>query len=149
VLVTIDCSVPFSRLRTEVFVILVLFVAVVFCVTRRGLLGGNVRPLVSILAVQLLPAFLTGFSFGLDGFVRALGLTHTAVDALVGMDDEHVLALVKAVDGADLDAVGELALDAILVDDVRHAGFLAPAGSRAHAGTTLTRLRPIGLPGAM
>jgi len=41
------------------------------------------------------------------------------------MDDEHVLALVEAVDGADLDAVHVLAFDAGFSDDVRH-GALRP-----------------------
>src|SRR5262245_7597697 len=36
------------------------------------------------------------------------------------MNDEHVLALIEAIDGANLNAVRELALDAILVDDVGH-----------------------------
>jgi hypothetical protein len=34
------------------------------------------------------------------------------------MDDKHVLTLVKAIDGADLHAVHQFALDATLVDDV-------------------------------
>ena len=58
---------------------------------------------------------------GFDCVHRAFGLANPAVDALVRMDDEHVLAFVEAVDRADLDAVGELALDAVLVDDVGHA----------------------------
>jgi hypothetical protein len=36
------------------------------------------------------------------------------------MDDEHVLALIEAVDGADLDAIHVLALDAVVRDDVGH-----------------------------
>jgi hypothetical protein len=36
------------------------------------------------------------------------------------MDDEHVLAFVKAVDGADLDAVGVFAGDAVIGDDIGH-----------------------------
>jgi len=48
-----------------------------------------------------------------------------AVDALVGVDHQHVLALVEAVDGADLDAVHVLALDAVFGDDVGHALIIA------------------------
>jgi hypothetical protein len=40
---------------------------------------------------------------------------------LVGVDDEHVLALVEAIDRADLDAIGVFALDAGFIDDVGHA----------------------------
>jgi hypothetical protein len=36
------------------------------------------------------------------------------------MDDEHVLALIKAVDWADLHAIGVFALDAVFIDDVGH-----------------------------
>ena len=42
-------------------------------------------------------------------------------NAVVGVDDEHVLALVEAIDRADLDAIGVFALDAGFIDDVGHA----------------------------
>ena len=42
---------------------------------------------------------------GQDRLDRALGLADAAIDAFVGVDDEHVLALVEAVDRAHLDAV--------------------------------------------
>src|SRR5215471_17781419 len=70
---------------------------------------------------------------------RALGLAHPAVDALVGVDDEHVLALVEAVDRAYLDAIGVLALDAAVVDDIGHRPFHLEGGS---ATTFAMALRP-------
>jgi len=39
-------------------------------------------------------------------------LTYPTIDAFVGMDDEHVFALVEAIDGADLDVIHQLAPDA-------------------------------------
>jgi hypothetical protein len=36
------------------------------------------------------------------------------------MDDQHVLALVETIYRADLNAVGILALDAVISDDVSH-----------------------------
>jgi hypothetical protein len=36
------------------------------------------------------------------------------------MDDEHVLAFIEAVDGANLDAVHVFALNAIVGDDIGH-----------------------------
>jgi hypothetical protein len=36
------------------------------------------------------------------------------------MDDEHVLAFIEAVDGANLDAVHVFAADAVVRDDVGH-----------------------------
>jgi hypothetical protein len=38
------------------------------------------------------------------------------------MDDEHILALIEAVDGTHRDTVGGLTLDASLIDDVGHKG---------------------------
>jgi len=36
------------------------------------------------------------------------------------VDDQHVLALVKTIDGADFNAVHVFAFDAIVVDDIGH-----------------------------
>jgi hypothetical protein len=55
-----------------------------------------------------------------DRFGRAFRLAHTTIDAFVGMNDEHVLAGIEAVDRADLHAVHILALDAVFGDDVGH-----------------------------
>ena len=51
---------------------------------------------------------------------RAFRFADAAVDAFVGMDDEHVLALVEAVHRTHLHAIHVFALDAILDDDVGH-----------------------------
>jgi hypothetical protein len=40
------------------------------------------------------------------------------------MNDEHVLALLEAVHGADLDAIGVLAPDASFGHDISHVGTL-------------------------
>src|SRR5690606_11322891 len=72
----------------------------------------------------------------------------TAVDALVGMDVQHPIALVDAVDGALVDACAIFQIDAGLCDDVGHGcsePFTAgvsilpppPRGiARGHARTT-------------
>jgi hypothetical protein len=39
------------------------------------------------------------------------------------VDDQHVFALVEAIDGADLDAISIFALDAVFSDDVGHPGL--------------------------
>ena len=57
---------------------------------------------------------------GEDRLDRALGHAERAVDALVRIDDEEIRALAKAVDRADVDAVGVLAADAGFGDDVGH-----------------------------
>src|SRR5690606_12938115 len=63
---------------------------------------------------------------GKDRLGRAFRLAHAAVDALVGVDDEHVLALVEAIDRTDLDAVHVLALDAVVRDHIGHRRLPAP-----------------------
>src|SRR5262245_34044584 len=89
-------------------------------VGRRRAFTRDVRPLAGEVGVDLQPLLRLAVGVGQDRLGRALGLAHAAVDALVRMDDEHVLALVEAVDGADLDTVHVLALDAVFGDDVSH-----------------------------
>ena len=69
----------------------------------------------------------------LSGLMASTGHsgTHTAVDTLLGMDDEHILALIEAVDGTNRDTIGGLTLDASLIDNVGH-----------------NRTQPVGIPGA-
>ena len=60
---------------------------------------------------------------GEDRFRGTLGNADTAVDALVGVYDEHVLAFVEAVHGTNFHAVGVFALDTIFSDDVGQLGL--------------------------
>ena len=53
--------------------------------------------------------FQPGLGVGLDCLDRAFRFG-PAIDAFVGMDDEHVFALVEAIHGAHLDAVHVLHL---------------------------------------
>ena len=62
--------------------------------------------------------FRGGIGVGEYRFGWAFWNTHTAIDALIRVNDEHVLAFIKAVDRAYLDTVGVLALDAVVSDDV-------------------------------
>ena len=73
-----------------------------------------------IVGIQLEPALDAGLGVREDRLSWAFGLAHTAVDALIGVNDKHVLALVEAVDRADFNAVGIFALDAGFSDDVSH-----------------------------
>src|SRR6185436_686563 len=89
-------------------------------VGRRRPLAGDVRPFHREIGIEREPLLRLAVRIGQDGLRRALGLAYAAVDALVGMNDEHVVAFVEAVHGADLDAVHVLALDAVFGDDVSH-----------------------------
>ena len=55
---------------------------------------------------------------GLYGVHRTFRHANTAVDAFVRVDHEHVLALIKAIHGAHLDAVHRFTANAALIDDV-------------------------------
>src|SRR6185436_9142379 len=103
-------------------------------VGRRGALARDVRPLDREIGVHLEPLLRLGVGVRQDRLGRALGLAHAAVDALVGVDDEHVLALVEAVDRADLDAVHIFAADAGVGDDVGHGSKAPSLGDSALRG---------------
>src|SRR5215831_9556119 len=115
------CLIPRAWLGREVLLEFVLLVAEIVRVRRCFLLGRDVGPGLGVLAIELQPLLKPRLGVGLDCVHRALRLTDPAVDAFVGVDDEHVLAFVEAVDWAHFHAVRELALDAVLVDDVGHA----------------------------
>ena len=57
---------------------------------------------------------------GINGAHGAFGDAHGAVYALVGVDDQHVLAFTKTIDGADIDAVSVFALNTGITYDMHH-----------------------------
>src|SRR5262249_9395763 len=81
---------------------------------------------------------------------RADRLAGAAVDALIGMDEELVGALVDAVDRADLNAGLVLHVDAGLRDTVRHSELVLRSRSRRRfAVAVLKPARAGGTPGAL
>src|ERR1700692_3803876 len=74
----------------------------------------NVRPSLGVLGIDAQPLLKTGLGVRLDRLDRTFGLANTAIDALVGMNDEHVLALVEAVHRTHFDAIHVFAFDAIV-----------------------------------
>src|SRR6185369_3265918 len=111
---------PFAGVRGEVLGVLVRYFLPLVRVRRRRALAGDVGPLQREVGVHLEP--LIGLRVGVrhDRLGRAFGFADAAIDALVRVDHQHVLALVEAIHGADLDAVHVLALDASFGDDVSH-----------------------------
>ena len=80
-------------------------------------------------------------AIGNDRFDRAFRLAHPAIDAFVGMDDEHVLALVEAIDRANLDAIHVFAADAGFSDDVGHdVGFFSSMSAIAMGRSSVESL---------
>src|SRR6185295_16598793 len=105
---------------TEVLAELVLLPFPLFGVRRSLPLLGNIRPSPGVFGVHLKPLLEARFGVRLDRVHGAFRLADAAVDAFVGVDDEHILALVEAVHRADLDAVHVLAANASIGDDVGH-----------------------------
>ena len=91
---------------------------------RRLFFRYDVGPFRRVFSVKLQPEFRRlRFSVGKDRFRRAFRHADTAVDALLRVDNEHVLAFVEAVHGTYLHAVRVLAFDAVLGDHKRHFNF--------------------------
>ena len=86
----------------------------------------NVRPDFRVFCIQRQPFLKPRLGVGLDRVDWAFRLADPAIAAFVRMDDEHVLALVEAIDRADLDAIHQFAADAGFGDDVGHdLGFFS------------------------
>jgi hypothetical protein len=89
-----------------------------FGIYRRVAFDSYIGPGFCIISVELEPLLGSVLGVGLDRFDRTFWLTYPAIDAFVGMDDEHVFALVETIDGANLHAIHQLALDAGFIDDI-------------------------------
>ena len=80
----------------------------------------DVGPFFRVFGVDLEPFLGVGLGIGNDGFDRAFRFADAAIDTLVRMDHQHVLALVEAIHGANHDTVHQFALDTALGDDIGH-----------------------------
>lgn len=127
--------VAFAGFGGEIFIEFALLLDKIVGIGRGVFLGRNIWPLFSIVTIDLEPFLQIGFGIRLDRFNRAFRLTHTAIDTLIRMDDEHVLAFVKTVDRAHFNAIRVFTLDAVLIDDIRHSSvsvyYLILAGFQA------------------
>src|SRR6056297_675627 len=91
---------------------------------QRVFLGDDDRPVLGVLPVELHPFLHFGLGIRPNGVGGAFRLANAAVDAFVGVDHQHVLALVETVHRADFHTVGVLAGDAIVGDDIGHGKTL-------------------------
>src|SRR6202008_2880085 len=94
-------SVALARIGGEIFVELAVLALMLVGVGGAVLLAGDVRPFGGVIGVHLQPLLEPALGVGKDRLGRAFRLADAAVDALAGIDDEHVLALVETVDGAN------------------------------------------------
>src|SRR6185437_11121242 len=103
----------------------------VFGIRRWLTLYGDVWPDLSITSIDLEPLFESRLSVRLDRIDRAFRLANTTIDAFVGVDDEHVLPLIEAVDRTHLDTVHVLTFDTAFIDDVGQLSPLSPRHGRS------------------
>jgi hypothetical protein len=118
--------VAFARFSRKVQFKLVLFTVKFFAIGGTIALYGDVGPLVRIFGIDLQPFVEPWFGVGFYGFSGALGLTYTAIDALIRVYNEHIFAFIKAVHGTYFYTVHIFALNAVIDDDIGH--FTTPAG---------------------
>ena len=81
-----------------------------FGIYRRVAFDRYIGPYLCVVSVELEPLLGPILGVRLDCFDRTFRLTYPTIDAFVGMDDEHVFALVETIDGAYLHAIHQLHL---------------------------------------
>jgi hypothetical protein len=113
-------SVAGARSRRKIFLEFAFHTLKILGVGRGFLLLGDVRPGLGIFGIHLKPFFQARLGIGLDGVGGTFGLAHTAVDTFIRMNDQHIVAFVEAVYGADFNAIGVFAFNAGFSDDVSH-----------------------------
>src|SRR5690606_21341314 len=117
-------SIPLAGLLRKVLLELFGNTVPLLGVGGRIPLFGDIGPNRGVPGVTLQPRLEPPLGIGRDRLGRAFRLADAAGDGLVGVDDEHVLALVEAIDGTDLDAVEVFALNAVVGDDIGHQASL-------------------------
>src|ERR1700733_6475790 len=109
-----------ARIGREILLVFAVYVLERIGIGRGFGLPGDIRPGAGIVAVEPDPAFRLLVAIGDDRFSRAFRFADPAIDAFIRMDDEHILALVEAVDGGYFHSIHILALDAGFGDDIGH-----------------------------
>jgi hypothetical protein len=95
----------------------------------RLALDRDIGPHQRVVGVQLEPFLEVRFAIGQDGLRGAFRFTYAAVDALVGMDHQHIVPLVETIDRAHFDAIHVFAFYAIVGDHIGHDDCLAEVRS--------------------
>ena len=99
------------------------FHALKFLGVSRGIpLDRDIWPFRRIFRVDFEPLFEARLGIRLDRINGAFRLANATIDAFIGVNDQHVFALVEAIHGADFNAVHIFAFNAVIIDDVGHVG---------------------------
>ena len=80
----------------------------------------DVGPFSRVFGVDLEPPIDIELCTGNDGLDRTFRFAVAAIDTLVRVDHQHVLALVEAILGANHDTVHQFALNAVFINYVSH-----------------------------
>ena len=115
-----NASVAFAWFRREVFVKFALNAIKIFGTLWRIAFNGDVWPLWSIFCVDPKPFVEARLSIRLDGVGRAFRFANTTIDAFIGVDHQHVFALIETIYRANFHAIHIFAFDAVFSDDVGH-----------------------------
>ncbi len=119
------CLISLPRLGRKKFGKLVGAPVELLAVRRRFFLAGYIRPGLGVFGVQFKPEGEVRLSVRFDGFRRAFGFAYAAIDALVRVDYEHILALVETVHRTHFHAVQIFALYSVFHNHVGHMHILA------------------------
>ena len=87
-------------------------------------LAVDVGPFFRVFSVDVEPFLGVGLGIGNDGLDRAFRFADAAIDTLVRVDHQHILALVEAIHRANFNTVHQFALDAALDDNIGHGPLL-------------------------
>ena len=136
-----DRSVAGTGLVGEVFLELAFFAVEFLGARQLVLLARDIRPDGGKIRIQFQPLVETRLGVGLDRLGGTFRLADAAIDALVRVYDEEVLAFIETVDGANFDTIGIFAADAIVGHDIGHEELQDfHAGGAGQPGTS--RLSP-------
>jgi hypothetical protein len=115
-----NALVAFAGVWAEMRVKLAFNTIKLFGALRRITLDCDVWPLWRIFRVDLQPFVETWLGVWLDRVSGAFRLTNATINAFIGVDNQHVLTLVKTVHGANFHAIHIFTFDAVFSDDVGH-----------------------------
>jgi hypothetical protein len=111
-----------ARISAEKLIVFVRNILPFIGVRGIGLFARNIWPGYGIFSVKFQPEFSWRLAIWNDCLDWAFRFTYSAIDAFIGVNNQHVLTLVETVDGADLHTIHIFAADARFCDNISHDG---------------------------
>ena len=110
----------FAGCFREILLELALFTIAFLCLGQRVFLGDDHGPQFGVFAVEFNPLLHVRLCIGADRVGGAFRFANAAVDAFIGMNDQHVFALIEAIHRTYFNAVSVFAGDTGIVNDIGH-----------------------------